>query len=730
MLRKIITYFLIIAVVLPVFASAVPSASGVKIAKAEVTDETSNNTAIKDPCVGGASVIGTALAVLPSLLSPFPSWDCIFFTFTKALYIMVMWPAIWLAGFASEFFNVSIQFSLTGETFDAEKNIMIKEGWILIRDLFNLVFIFILLAAAISTILQHGGLEIKKVLPSLIVVALLVNFSLMIAKMVIDASHIFAWEFYNQIDVTDGGTYQFANSTGSVESNRLFTKKNLAGVFLAGFNPQQILLGKATIQDGKPVLMSPFNEMVIKAREGVKEGGGGKTFLDIMPGVIIIILSEAVLAIYAALILLVGAIMFILRVVVLWLVMIFSPIAFFGMILPSMQKYSGMWWKYLIDQSFFAPAFLFMFMLATKFINSKLIDSLFTVEKNSDSMIVAGLNMGQILIVFFNFLVVGLLLAACLIVAKQLGGKTAEFGIGGAHKIKGLALGGVKYGWAGTKAGTRRFYAPVAEDFAVGKGKAGKVGDFIRRIPILGSLATRKAAGTAIKSRAIIEEKQKKYEKYSPEEMAKIVEAGGRFDKFFSPYETTARARVLDDKKSLKDADPEIILQAIKTLESIGNIKGANDLKKMRPDLAGGVVITAQTARPLTQTIADAIKKAVGFQKPEDITELKFETNFFDKTNNQFNNPAAEQVVKGVLENYKSGQIRKLYERGDDFYNEVVQEIHNLAPLTQQQIQAGQTKIKAVDVANAMRQHPLFLKNKGLATALESGNLNDLLGLG
>jgi len=345
-------------------------------------------------------------------------------------------------------------------------------------------------------------------------------------------------------------------------------------------------------------------------------------------------------------------------------------------------------------------------------------------------MIVAGLNMGQILIVFFNFLVVGLLLAACLIVAKQLGGKTAEFGIGGAHKIKGLALGGVKYGWAGTKAGTRRFYAPVAEDFAVGKGKAGKVGDFIRRIPILGSLATRKAAGTAIKSRAIIEEKQKKYEKYSPEEMAKIVEAGGRFDKFFSPYETTARARVLDDKKSLKDADPEIILQAIKTLESIGNIKGANDLKKMRPDLAGGVVITAQTARPLTQTIADAIKKAVGFQKPEDITELKFETNFFDKTNNQFNNPAAEQVVKGVLENYKSGQIRKLYERGDDFYNEVVQEIHNLAPLTQQQIQAGQTKIKAVDVANAMRQHPLFLKNKGLATALESGNLNDLLGLG
>ena len=78
---------------------------------------------------------------------------------------------------------------------------MIKDGWTLVRDLLNLVFIFILLFAAISTILQYGGFEIKKVLPSLIVVALLVNFSMMIAKMVIDASHIFAWEFYNQIDV-------------------------------------------------------------------------------------------------------------------------------------------------------------------------------------------------------------------------------------------------------------------------------------------------------------------------------------------------------------------------------------------------------------------------------------------------------------------------------------------------------------------------------------------------
>ena len=46
-----------------------------------------------------------------------------------------------------------------------------------------------------------------------------------------------------------------------------------------------------------------------------------------------------------------------------------------------MDKYSKMWWSYLIGQSFFAPAFLFMFMLATKFINSKLIESLLKITE-------------------------------------------------------------------------------------------------------------------------------------------------------------------------------------------------------------------------------------------------------------------------------------------------------------------------------------------------------------
>ena len=74
---------------------------------------------------------------------------------------------------------------------------------------------------------------------------------MMIAKMVIDASHIFAWEFYNQIDVKNekklGDGKIFANMKNDIEVKWYygdFEKKNLANVFIAGFNPQELLTGK------------------------------------------------------------------------------------------------------------------------------------------------------------------------------------------------------------------------------------------------------------------------------------------------------------------------------------------------------------------------------------------------------------------------------------------------------------------------------------------------------
>ena len=472
MLKKIITYFLILAVVAPIFATVVPlpSSRGVKIAQAAEPLKATGDKEITIPCGWSFGIISGS----------FP--ECILYTGVFLLYEIGLNFSVWLAGLASGLFNVSIQFSLTGTSFDAEKNIMIKDGWTMVRDLFNLIFIFILLYAAIATILQYGNMDIKKILPGLIVAALLVNFSLMISKVVIDASHVFAWEFYNQIDSTKKGTVPDMRDSVEIAGN--FTKKNLANVFLAGFNPQRLLIEGSNIEDkimtkeqiaeeerglsAEELAEKRKKEEVLKNQELAMTNDStwkslmqqanmeGQGMMSTLWRMALIITLEIVLAFFASFILLVGAIMFIIRVVVLWLIMIFSPIAFLGMILPSMKSYSTMWWKNLIDQSFFAPAFLFMFMLATKFVNSNLIDSLLKVTPNDDSMIILGLNMGTILSIFFNFLVVGVLLSACLIVAKKMGGKSAEYGMKWAHKGKDLALGGAnKMLWKPSRYGLR-----------------------------------------------------------------------------------------------------------------------------------------------------------------------------------------------------------------------------------------------------------------------------------
>ena len=80
MIRKIITYFLILAVVLPILASAVPlpasrQALGVSIAHAEdTTEKTGDKGEVIDPCGSMAGLFKGSF------------WDCAAFTFVNFFY--------------------------------------------------------------------------------------------------------------------------------------------------------------------------------------------------------------------------------------------------------------------------------------------------------------------------------------------------------------------------------------------------------------------------------------------------------------------------------------------------------------------------------------------------------------------------------------------------------------------------------------------------------------------
>jgi hypothetical protein len=63
-----------------------------------------------------------------------------------------------------------------------------------------------------------------------------------------------------------------------------------------------------------------------------------------------------------------GAVMISVRFVALIFYIIFSPIMFLGWVFPGLDSYTKQFWKGLINQAFFAPAFLFMLYISFRLI--------------------------------------------------------------------------------------------------------------------------------------------------------------------------------------------------------------------------------------------------------------------------------------------------------------------------------------------------------------------------
>ena len=79
-------------------------------------------------------------------------------------------------------------------------------GWVITRDIVNMFFILALVIIAFATILRIETYGIKALLPKLIIMALLINFSYLACGIIIDATHITANSFINEIKKQDKPT--------------------------------------------------------------------------------------------------------------------------------------------------------------------------------------------------------------------------------------------------------------------------------------------------------------------------------------------------------------------------------------------------------------------------------------------------------------------------------------------------------------------------------------------
>ena len=77
-------------------------------------------------------------------------------------------------------------------------------AWAIVRDFCNMFFILILLVIAFATILRIESYNMKKWLPKLLIMAVLINFSRTIAGLIIDFSQVFMMTFVSAIGTTGG----------------------------------------------------------------------------------------------------------------------------------------------------------------------------------------------------------------------------------------------------------------------------------------------------------------------------------------------------------------------------------------------------------------------------------------------------------------------------------------------------------------------------------------------
>ncbi len=240
-------------------------------------------------------------------------------------FVIIQWLFARILWIANEIFSYLVRLSINDfHTWVDQPAVTL--AWTILRDLCNIFLIFILLYAAVGIMLDLPG-DHKKIVTNLIIVALLINFSMVVPKVVIDASNILSLQFYRNL--AEGETPTFLGSPD-------ITSKLLRGLGANYDSPLESNQNLQKPQDDNLLLMlvKPFVHIII-----------------------FIVLSFLLIA---------AAILFLIRTLVMLFLIILSPLAFLSFA-TAKKKIFNDWSKKLLEQAVFAPLYLFLLYVSITF---------------------------------------------------------------------------------------------------------------------------------------------------------------------------------------------------------------------------------------------------------------------------------------------------------------------------------------------------------------------------
>jgi len=371
----------------------------------------------------------------------------------------------------------------------------VQEGWIVVRDLANMFIVIGVLVIACGTLFKIESYSYKKLLPKLVIAAILINFSKFIMGFLIDISQVIMLTFVNAF------------------------KGMAAGNLIYAIGLDKIL-----------AMSTSFSSVVLGA-------SGMLTLLgSMLLGIIILIVTTGILLIIT--------VYLVARIIVLWLAIVLSPLLFVLPLFPQGQKFSSQIWgmvsKYLMTGPFLAfflwLSFWIMQNTTAGGMSAGFDASLFSGGAQSFQAFFSKLGSIDTLLNFI--LAIGLLITA-LMLASQMGVAGSKMAGSFAGKLQaagiGTALWAPKRVWGATKQGYNEMTTKLLEE----KGKPVGVG---RKILFAALNSVAAVRGWDMRSKELSEGAKK------------VAAAGGRevteqfrtwkADKWYKPWARRVRVKI------------------------------------------------------------------------------------------------------------------------------------------------------------------------------------------
>ncbi len=502
---------------------------------------------------------------------------------------------------------------------------VVRIGWTIVRDITNMFFILALLVIAFATILRRETYGMKALLPKLIGIALLINFSLALAGVVIGFANGLTAVFLQDDKLFSQDLPRALKINAYIDNTAKMDEVDKAKIVW------ECKAGEYEYDPGEfsdPITIYTINEIALseKACEAAADGkcAGHCEEKTITTGDAEILKEKLaktdytynmILAMFLSNIFLIIAIfclaalffMLIYRVLVLWFLLILMPIALFLWILPAAANMFSKWVYKFLKWTFFGPIVTFFIWLSImswiRFLTGEaeapggaISVGMGDIAKHE---MLANQAMPKMFLPenLFQFILVCGMLIGSLVVAQKL----SIYGAGGAMALGKKWAGGVGSGlYKGVRFGKRK-----AEEYSARRGVEGKfqtgLQKTIGRVPGV-RRALRPGREQLEAQRAKVAEARKKYESWSNDHIYSEWKTADTYGKVALAQILAQRGKLTPNQK-LGFTDKDIKNSAAYAY-SFGT---EGDILKARPELAMG--LSNKMGKTKQEAVNDVVKK-------------------------------------------------------------------------------------------------------------------------